>query len=199
MLLLDKIKNYHIILASQSPRRHFLLKEAHIPYTTSSLHEVDEHYPDGLNKFQIPVYLAELKSKSFSGTLDNNSILITADTIVWINNHVINKPNDREDAIKILKTLSGNMHEVITGVCIRSADKSVSFHSHSKVYFRELSEEEIQYYIDNYKPYDKAGAYGIQEWIGYIGINEITGSFFNVMGLPVQQLYQELDNFIKDF
>lgn len=199
MILLDKIKDYHIILASQSPRRHFLLKEAGIHYTVSSLHKVDESYPEGLDKFQIPVYLAELKSKAFSGKLEEKDILITADTIVWINNHVINKPADREDAIRILKILSGNMHEVITGVCIRRINKSFSFYSHSKVYFRELAEEEIHYYIDQYKPYDKAGAYGIQEWIGYIGIKEITGSFFNVMGLPVQQLYQELDNFIKDF
>jgi septum formation protein len=197
-MLLENLKDHNIILASQSPRRHFLLKEAGISFRLSNLHEVDEDYPPGLDKFQIPVYLAELKSNAYSMELKERDILITADTIVWINDHVINKPADREDAIRILKTLSGNMHEVITGVCIRSNKKNLSFHSHSRVFFRNLKDEEIHYYIDNYKPFDKAGAYGIQEWIGYVGICEIRGSFYNVMGLPVQQLYHELENFISD-
>lgn len=196
-MLLEKLSDYRVILASRSPRRRHLLEGADIPFVTSDLHEIEENYPEGLDKFQIPLYLAELKSNAYSAELSEKDILITADTIVWINDYVINKPSDYSDAVKILRTLSGNMHEVITGVCIRRIRDYVSFYSHSRVYFRALSEAEIKYYIDRYKPYDKAGSYGIQEWIGYIGINEISGSFYNVMGLPIQQLYEELDKFIS--
>lgn len=197
-MLLEDLKNYNIILASQSPRRQFLLKEAGIPFIVSNLHEVEEDFPEGLDKFRIPVYLAQLKSDTFSEDLKENDILITADTIVWINDHVINKPVDREDAVRILRTLSGNVHEVITGVCMRSIKKTHTFYSHSSVHFRNLTDAEINYYVDQYQPFDKAGAYGIQEWIGYVGICEIRGSFYNVMGLPVQQLYHELESFISE-
>jgi len=148
-------------------------------------------------QFEIPVYLSDLKSKAYSKDLSENQILITADTIVWFENQVINKPKNRADAVQILERLSGNSHEVITGVSLRNKEKIRSFYSHSRVTFSTLSKEEINYYIDHYEPFDKAGAYGIQEWIGYIGISRIEGSFFNVMGLPIQQLYHELGEFIK--
>jgi len=198
-MLLDDLRDYNIILASRSPRRQHLMKEAGFVFTLSNLHEVDENFPEGLNKFEIPVYLAELKSDAYSGELADKDILITADTIVWFREKVINKPKDKEDAVHILKALSGNMHEVITGACIRGKKRKLSFFSHSSVYFTHLTNHEISYYIDRYQPYDKAGAYGIQEWIGYIGIREIRGSFFNVMGLPIQQLYHQLGIFINEY
>jgi nucleoside triphosphate pyrophosphatase len=196
-MLLKRLDNYEIILASQSPRRRYLLTELGIKFRTSDLHVVDENYPSGLSKTEIPVFLSELKSDNYADNLTENQILITADTIVWFENNVINKPVDRLDAINILKSLQGNMHEVVTGVTLRSSRKKHSFYSHSEVYFASLSEEEIIYYVDKYNPLDKAGAYGIQEWIGYAGIKEIKGSYFNVMGLPVQKLYNELNNFIN--
>lgn len=196
-MLLDQINAFSLILASQSPRRHHLLKEAGLEFKISSLHEVEESYPSGLDKFEIPVYLSDLKSRAYSDTLLDNEILITADTIVWFENEVINKPESRNDALKILGRLSGKTHEVITGVSLRSKEKMRSFYSHSMVTFTTLSETEINFYIDKYRPFDKAGAYGIQEWIGYVGISRIEGSFFNVMGMPIQQLYHELGEFIK--
>ncbi len=198
-MLLDELKDYNLILASKSPRRHHLLKEIGLSFSVSDLHEVDETFPEEMNKYEIPVFLAELKSNAFSAQLGKKDILITADTIVWFKNKVINKPAGRKEAIEFLEKLSGNMHEVLTGVCIRGPSKRVSFYSHSEVYFSNLSEEEIVYYIDTFKPFDKAGAYGIQEWIGYIGINEIRGSFFNVMGMPVQLLYHNLGEYVKNF
>lgn len=195
-MLLNEIQKYRIILATKSPRRQHLMSEAGFSFEVSHLHEVEENFPENLNKFEIPVYLAELKSDAYPDKLEEQDLLITADTIVWLNGKVINKPNSREDAISILRSLSGNMHEVITGVCIRNSHENLCFHSHSKVFFRKLKEEEILYYIEHYKPFDKAGAYGIQEWIGYIGISKIQGSFFNVMGLPIQLLYQKLEEFI---
>jgi septum formation protein len=196
-MLLKRLEKYEIILASQSPRRSYLLTELGIKFRVSDLHVVDETYPSGLNKAEIPVFLSELKSDTYTEDLTDNQILITADTIVWFGNNVINKPVDRLDAIKILNKLQGNMHEVVTGVTLKSSRKKHSFFSHSEVYFAPLSEEEIIYYVDKFNPVDKAGAYGIQEWIGYAGIKEIRGSYFNVMGLPVQKLYTELNNFIN--
>lgn len=195
-MLLDEIQKYRIILATKSPRRQHLMKEAGFSFEVSHLHEVEENYPENLNKFEIPIYLAELKSDAYPDKLEEQDLLITADTIVWLNGRVINKPNGREDAISILRSLSGNMHEVITGVCIRNSHEKLCFHSQSEVFFRKLKEEEILYYVDHFKPFDKAGAYGIQEWVGYIGISKIQGSFFNVMGLPIQLLYQKLEEFI---
>lgn len=195
-MLLDEIQKYRIILATKSPRRQHLMKEAGFSFEVSHLHEVEENYPENLNKFEIPIYLAELKSDAYPDKLEEQDLLITADTIVWLNGKVINKPNGREDAISILRSLSGNMHEVITGVCIRNSHEKLCFHSQSEVFFRKLKEEEILYYVDHFKPFDKAGAYGIQEWVGYIGISKIQGSFFNVMGLPIQLLYQKLEEFI---
>ncbi len=196
-MLSDKLKEYNIILASNSPRRKFLLSQIGINFTIPDMTGIDEHYPEGLDKFGIPVYLAEFKSKSYAKDLGEKDILLTADTIVWLENSVINKPENTEDAIDILNKLSGKTHEVISGVCLRSKEKMNSFWSHTEVSFAPLEKEEIMFYIDNFRPFDKAGAYGIQEWIGYIGIQSIKGSYFNVMGLPVQKLYEELKDFIK--
>ena len=159
---------------------------------------LEETWPDGLTKEQIPVHLAELKGKHIMDAVPEKSLLITADTIVWMGGKVINKPSGPEDAFNMLKHLSGNMHEVLTGVSFRSGDRNHSFCASSLVWFAGLSDEEIQYYIDHYKPFDKAGAYGIQDWIGYIGVEKIEGSYFNVMGLPLQRMYHELKGFLED-
>ena len=191
-MLQDKLKDFHIILGSGSPRRHYLLNELGISYEVMVNQNLVETYPDRLSKEQIPVYLAELKSSALLESVPENTLLITADTIVWLDGRVINKPEDKADAVRILKKLSGNMHEVLTGVCLRMADRKQSFHASSLVWFAPLGDDEINYYIDRFKPYDKAGAYGVQEWIGYIGIEKIEGSYFNVMGLPIQKVYHEL-------
>ena len=194
----DKLKKYKILLASKSPRRHYLLKEAGIEFDVVNDITIEENFPLELDKFKIPIFLSEKKAEAYTKLLSENTILITADTIVWFNGYVINKPSDSEDAVKILSKLSANMHEVITGVTIRTKNRKYSFYSHSEVFFGPLSDEEIHYYVKTFKPFDKAGAYGIQEWIGYIGIEKINGSFFNVMGLPIHQLYRELEKFISE-
>ncbi|HAN18708.1 MAG: septum formation protein Maf [Bacteroidetes bacterium GWC2_33_15] len=196
-MFIPNIDKFRIILASQSPRRQQLLNDAGITFDVVINSSGDENYPKQLVKEQIAVFLAKYKAKSFNGDLKENEILITADTIVWLKNEALNKPVDFNDAVSILQKLSGNCHQVYTGVCIKSIDKEVVFSAGTDVYFKKLSLEEITYYVENYKPYDKAGAYGIQEWIGYIAIEKINGSFFNVMGLPIQKLYHELDKFIN--
>jgi septum formation protein len=188
------LPDYNYILASKSPRRQELLRELGINFSVE-ISDVDESYPESLYREEIPVFLAELKAKPFSGKLTENDLLITADTIVWLKGEVFGKPTDKREAIEILQKLSDNEHQVISGVCLTSAKKQKSFFSVSNVRFKILSESEINFYIDEYKPYDKAGAYGIQEWIGYIGITHIEGSFYNVMGLPIQQLYTEILQF----
>lgn len=196
-MLNEKIKDYKVILASQSPRRQQLLKELGLEFEVRPVN-VDEIYPKDLKHHQIALYLSELKARSFD--LDEfceNCLIITADTIVWQDDQILPKPTDYEDAKRILQLLSGNSHEVITGVTFRTKEKMHSFYSLTKVYFKELTKEEIDFYITNYKPFDKAGAYGIQEWIGYIGIEKIEGSYFNVVGLPVQKLYTELLDFLQ--
>jgi len=195
-MLLNKIANYEIILASKSPRRQFLLKELGLNFKVNVKEGIEENYPPELVGEEIAIYLAQLKADAYHEELNDNTIVITADTIVWINNEVLGKPENYDHAFEILKKLSGNCHEVITGVCLLSKTKRHIFTSLSKVYFKPLSDEEIKHYLDHFKPYDKAGAYGIQEWIGYIAIERIEGSYFNVMGLPVQKLYKELDCFI---
>jgi nucleoside triphosphate pyrophosphatase len=197
-MLHERLKNHTIILASKSPRRQYLLKELGIEYKIDTSLSIDEEFSNELKAEEIALFLAEEKAKAFEGKIDENDIVITADTIVWIDNHVLNKPRDRNDAFSMLKQLSGNMHKVLTGVCIKSKSKTVSFYAETKVYFKELSNDEIEFYIDNYKPFDKAGSYGIQEWIGYVGIESIEGSYFNVMGLPIQKLYEELNQFINN-
>ena len=182
---------YSYILASKSPRRQELLLSLGIEFQVL-VKEVGEYYPAHLSKEEIPVFLAGLKAKTLLSDLKDGDLLITADTIVWLNGTVLGKPKDKPEAIAMLKKLSGNEHQVVTGVCLSSTKKQSSFYSVSNVRFKPLTEGEIDYYVSNYKPYDKAGAYGIQEWIGFVGITHIEGSFYNVMGLPVQQLYEEI-------
>ncbi len=186
--------DYNYILASKSPRRNQLLKSLGIDFSIK-IKEVEENYPNNLTKEEIPVFLAELKAKPFFADLKANDLLITADTIVWFNGKVFGKPKDKAEAIQMLQQLSGNEHQVISGVCLTSQNKKKSFYSISNVHFKALSNSEIEYCVSQFKPFDKAGAYGIQEWIGSIGITHIEGSFYNVMGLPIQKLYEEVQKF----
>jgi septum formation protein len=193
--MLNHLKDRHIILASRSPRRRFLLKQMGLAFT--AIHaEIDENYPDGMDPDDIAIFLAEKKAKHFEDLLGHkNNIIITADTLVVIDGHIIGKPDDMEGAREMLKRISGRMHQVVTGVTIRNFEKSVTFTDWTSVYFKSLTEEEIHYYLERFVPLDKAGAYGVQEWIGYIGVQRIDGSYYNVMGLPVQRLYEELSKF----
>lgn len=192
--MLQIINKYDFILASKSPRRQMLLKEI-VPEFEIRLRDTDESYPDTLQGAQIVEHIAKVKAAAFEGELTENQLLITADTIVWIDNMVLGKPKDRDEAVQMLNRLSGRKHTVYTGVCLKTTGKERVFSAASDVFFRQLDDDEISYYIDHCKPFDKAGAYGIQEWIGYIGIERIDGSYFNVMGLPVQRLYSELKQF----
>jgi len=196
-MFIPNISDYKIILASQSPRRHYLLKEIGLAFEIKSKGFVEESYPEELKEDEIPRYIAKKKANVFND-LHENEIVITADTIVWLNGKVLQKPKDHDDAVNILRQLSGSCHQVFTGVCIKSKTKEFAFTAQTDVYFKKLTYAEIDYYLNHYQPMDKAGAYGIQEWIGYIGVEKINGSFFNVMGLPIQKLYSELDNFIND-
>ena len=198
MVLNSLLKDYHIILASSSPRRKMLLAGLDIDFKVFVKPDIEELFPEKLGMLEIPVYLARAKSDHYLDRLNEKTLLITADTIVWYKDKLVGKPETAEEAVQILSDLSGNMHEVVTGVCLRSRKNIRIFYSHSKVYFRNLTQEEIAYYVDAYKPLDKAGAYGIQEWIGYIGIEKIDGSFYNVMGLPVQMLYHELTEMLEN-
>lgn len=194
MMLLKNLEKYNIVLASDSLRRQELLKELGLKFNVISSH-AEESFPEAFGMTAIPEYLARLKASSVKDKMPENYLLITADTIVWDDNKVLGKPIDREDAISTLESLSGSQHQVITGMCIQTEKKEISFHAVTEVWFDNLTKEEIVYYVDKYKPYDKAGSYGIQEWIGYIGIIKIEGSFYNVMGLPVHKLYQNLKQF----
>ena len=186
-------EKYQVILASTSPRRKELLSEI-IPIFKVESKEVEEIYPNNLQGGEIATYLSELKSKPFQ--LNEKELIITADTIVILNGLILGKPKSPEEAINMLTLLSGKKHEVITGVTIRTKDKELSFYDATKVEFYELKSNEIEYYVKNYKPFDKAGAYGIQEWIGYVGIKKMEGDFYNVMGLPIHRVYRELNQFI---
>jgi septum formation protein len=190
----EDLKKYKFILASKSPRRQFLLKDLGLDFEVHTK-DVDESFPESLKAKEIPLYLAKKKADAFDAELSDHTIVITADTIVWVNGQVLNKPEDHNDAVRMLELLSGKMHEVYTGVCIKSKNKTKEFYSLTKVYFKKLSHDEIEYYINNFHPYDKAGAYGAQEWIGYIAVERIEGSYFNVMGLPLKELYEELLSF----
>lgn len=196
MLLHDKLKNYRLILASQSPRRRQLLSDAGLEFTLADRFECDETFPQDMPAEDVAEYLSRLKSEAYPEPLAEGDILLTADTVVIANNRVLGKPSDRAEAIEMISLLSGCDHEVITGCTLRTATRQRSFSVSSKVHFRALDREEIEYYVDCYRPFDKAGAYGIQEWIGYVGIEGIEGSFYNVMGLPVQRLYSILKEFI---
>jgi septum formation protein len=190
------IKNYpyQIILGSASPRRQELLKGLGFEFTVKPIH-ADESFPSHLKGNEIPFYLAEKKAKAFTHDLNEKDLLITADTIVWCDGKVLNKPADFAEGKNMLQSLSGKMHEVFTAVSLKSSVKQITFYDASKVFFRELNNHEIEYYLANFNPYDKAGSYGVQDWIGYIGIDKIEGSFYNVMGLPVKLLYEELLKF----
>jgi len=195
-MLHEKLESYQLILASQSPRRQYLLKELGLEFECKQKQLVEETFPDYLQREEIPLYLAEKKARVFVPDLSESTIVITADTIVWHRNDVVQKPADKNEAIAILEQLSGQMHQVFTGVCLLSAKKKRLFYAGTEVLFKDLTKEEIAYYVKHYRPFDKAGAYGVQEWIGYIGVESIRGSFYNVMGLPVQHLYKELMDFI---
>jgi len=193
-MLREKLQGHKIVLASGSPRRQQFLKELDVPFEVR-LKDVEEIYPDTLQGAEITDFLAELKAKSMDDTLSDDEILITSDTIVWYNGKALGKPKDHDDAFGMLKALSGNTHEVITSVCIKNIDRTEVFNETTKVTFNTLSDNEIQYYLDNYKPFDKAGSYGIQEWIGLVAIAKIEGSYANVVGMPVDKVYQHLSKF----
>lgn len=186
---------YRLILASGSPRRHELMSHLDLDFEVM-VRKVREDIPSGMPPDEAAEYLARLKASAFVDEIENSrALVITADTIVCLGNEILGKPADREEAVNTLQRLSGRMHRVITGVCLSSKQKTVNFGVSTDVYFKELRTEEIEYYVDHHKPYDKAGGYGIQEWIGITGIEKINGSFYNVMGLPVQRLYEELISF----
>lgn len=190
--MLDNLEKYKVILASGSPRRRELMAGLGVNYEVRILPDVDESYPDTLQGEEIPLYIAKEKTDAYIPMMQPDELIITADTIVWLDGKVLGKPRDREDALQMLRTMSGRTHEVFTGVCITTTDWQRSFTAQTEVRFATLSEDEIIYYVDNFKPMDKAGAYGVQEWIGFIGVENISGSYYNIMGLPVQKLYREL-------
>lgn len=181
-------------MASNSPRRKELLAGLGLPYEVRVLPGIDESYPDTLQGEAIPVYISQRKAEAYRGTLADNELLITADTIVWLDGRVLGKPADEAEAVAMLKALSGRRHQVITGVSLTTRSFSKSFASVSEVVFAPLDDEEIEWYVSKFRPMDKAGAYGVQEWIGFVGVESLSGSYFNVMGLPVQRLYRELKN-----
>jgi septum formation protein len=193
--MFENLKKYKIVLASNSPRRKELLGGLGLPFEVRTKQGIDESYPEGLNGEQIALHISKKKAEAYKSDMADDELIITADTIVYVDGEVLGKPKDKEDARRMFKLMSGREHQVITGVCVVAKEKTVQFASVTDVTFTQLEDEEIDYYINNYKPYDKAGAYGIQEWIGYVGITGIRGSYFNVVGLPVQRLYTALKQF----
>lgn len=190
--MLENLNKYRIILASNSPRRKELLSGLGIQYEVKTLPDIDESYPEGLDGMEIPAFIARSKADAYREVMQTDELIITADTIVWLDGNVMGKPKDTEEAREMLRSLSGQTHQVITGVCLTTAVYQKAFATMTDVTFATLSEEEIAYYVERYSPMDKAGSYGIQEWIGFIGVESISGSYFNVMGLPIQRLYTEL-------
>lgn len=193
--MLSHLKKYEILLASNSPRRRELLAGLDIDYRVTALPEVDESYPDTLSGEEIPLYISQEKAAAYRRFMKDNTLLITADTIVWLDGKVYGKPRDIADAKAMLQALSGKTHTVITGVTLTSLQKQISFTVSTEDTFAALGDDEIDYYVEKYRPLDKAGAYGVQEWIGYIGVTGLKGSYYNVMGLPIQRLYTELKKF----
>ncbi|WP_297328508.1 Maf-like protein [uncultured Bacteroides sp.] len=191
-MVLTNLKKYQVILASNSPRRKELLAGLGVEYEVRTLPDIDESYPEALQGADIPLYIAKEKADAYLAILKPGELMITADTIVWLDGKVLGKPLDREEALQMLRDMSGRTHEVFTGVCLTTTEWQRSFTAQTEVRFSKLSEEEIAYYVDQFHPMDKAGAYGVQEWIGFIGVENISGSYYNVMGLPVQRLYKEL-------
>lgn len=190
--MLDNLKKYKIILASNSPRRRELLSGLGVDYEVKIVPGIDETYPESLNGEEIPVYIAQEKANAYRASLQPDELVITADTIVYVDGMVLGKPVDEADACRMLRMLSGRTHQVITGVCLTTVDFQKSFASVTEVTFDTLSDEGIGYYVEKYRPMDKAGSYGVQEWIGFVGVTGLKGSYYNVMGLPVQRLYKEL-------
>lgn len=186
---------YHLILASNSPRRKELLSGIDVEYEVLALPDIDESYPDDLPHEEIPEFLAKKKALAYISLIQDNTLLITADTVVLLHGRILGKPSDKEDAKQMLKELSGETHRVVTGVCLTSKQKQVCFSDTAHVTFGLLTDEEIGYYVEKYSPSDKAGAYGVQEWIGYVGVKRIEGSYFNVMGLPIYKVYRALKHF----
>lgn len=193
--MLNNLEKYKVILASNSPRRKELLGGLGIAYEVKAMPDVDESFPTDLESEEIPVYIAKKKVDAYKPIMQPDELIITADTIVWLDGIVMGKPKDAGEACEMLRRLSGRTHQVITGVCVTTVDKQVSFSTVTDVTFDKLTEEEIEYYVTHFKPMDKAGSYGIQEWIGYVGVRSISGSYFNVVGLPIQRLYSELKRF----
>jgi len=195
-MIADGLQDYDLILASASPRRNQLLKEAGFRFRTATI-DYDENWPGHLRGKAIAEYLAAGKAEAWTAPIATGQIVITADTVVWCHDTLLGKPRDDEEAMHFLRLLSGCRHEVITAICLRDSQRSHTFSVTTGVTFRKLEEEEISYYVKNYRPHDKAGAYGIQEWIGLRGITRIEGSYYNVVGMPVSDLYDELLNFIR--
>jgi septum formation protein len=188
------LNNLKIILASKSPRRQELIKGLELPFEVIT-YEVNESFDSTLTKNEIPVYLALKKAEFFPIKLQENEVILTADTIVWVNNHVLNKPENEQEAFEMLSEICGTTHEVFTGVCLKSNNKSITFYDRTEVTIKKLTADEIWHYIDEYKPLDKAGSYGIQDWFGYTAVENINGCFYNVMGLPINKVYDALKNF----
>ncbi len=195
-MLNESLKEYNIILASGSPRRQQFFKDLGLAFNII-LKPVKEEYPERLKHFEISNYLAQLKSLPFEESLKEKDILITSDTIVWHNNTALGKPRTEIEAFEMLRSMSGKAHEVITSVCFKTTSSQKTVHSITKVTFKEFTDEELWYYINNFSPMDKAGAYGIQEWIGYIGVTKLEGSYFNVMGLPIHMVYKTLNDMVS--
>ena len=193
--MLENLNKYKIILASNSPRRKELLSGLGVDYEVKTLPDVDESYPDGLSGEDIAKHIARGKAEAYRSLIQADELVITADTIVWLDGTVMGKPKDEEEAKDMLMRLSGKTHQVITGVCLTTNMRQVSFATVTDVTFACLSDEEINYYVEHYRPMDKAGSYGIQEWIGFVGVERISGSYFNVVGMPIQRLYTELKAF----
>lgn len=196
MLLHEKLKGKKLILASKSPRRRELMTGCGFEFRIADGYDVEEKYSDDIPPVQVPLYLAELKSEAYPYPLADDEILITADTVVLLGDKILEKPKDRADAVRMVAELSGEKHTVVSGVVIRSNQGVKSFAAKTDVWIRKLRDEEIEYYVDTFEPYDKAGAYGIQEWLGYAAVSRIEGSFYNVMGLPIQALYVNLERFL---
>ena len=189
---LENIQRYKIVLASNSPRRRELLSGLNLEYTVRVLPDIDESYPDTLKGEEIPMYISREKAKAYRNSMAEDELIITADTVVCINEKVLGKPRTQEEAKEMLRELSGKTHQVITGVCLMTCGLQRTFSATTQVTFDVLTEDEIEFYVEKFRPLDKAGAYGVQEWIGFVGVSRLEGSYFNVMGLPVQRLYQEL-------
>lgn len=197
-MLLDLLKRYNVVLASNSPRRKELLGDLGIEFQVRTIKGIDESYPDDLPVLEIAEYISRIKAHAYRAEMHPDELIITADTVVILGDEVLGKPKDADDARRMLRELSGKTHKVVTGVTIVTTDATRSFSAISDVEFAELSDEDINYYVDNYRPLDKAGAYGIQEWIGCMGVRNINGSFYNVMGLPLHRLYTELNTMLND-